>query len=102
MEPVNPLGPALRHAGHQYELWLRREEWHLYRGEPSGTSFRFFIIMKADRKPGPDKSADYFWLKKAREDVNVCGPFFANVWVTRDKFGPKRLTKDGPTSWSYR
>jgi hypothetical protein len=50
-------------------------------GRPFG-----FIIIKADRKPGPIKNGIFYRLKKAREDVNLCGPFFANLWVARDKF----------------
>jgi hypothetical protein len=74
MEALIPLGPELRHAGERYELWLRRNEWHLYRGEPNGTSFRFFIIIRADGLPGPEKSDDRYWLRKAREDVNPFSP----------------------------
>jgi hypothetical protein len=100
MEPVDPLGAVLHHAGHQYELWLRRDEWHLYRGQANGTSFRFFIIIKADRKPGPNGIEPSYWLKKAPEDVNVCGPFFANVWVARDKF--LKLTRGQTRSITHR
>ena len=56
MEPLDPLGPALHHAGHKYELWFRENKWHLYRGETNGTSFRFFLILKAEPRPGPDKN----------------------------------------------
>ena len=100
MEPVKPLGPELGHAGHRYELWLRRDEWHLYRGEPNGTTFRFFIIIKADRLPGPDKNGERYWLRSSAEDVKVCGPFFANVWVARDKF--LKLVKGETRSMTYR
>ena len=100
MEPLDPLGPILQHAGHQYELWLRRDEWHLYRGQPNGTSFRFFIIIRADRLPGPNKSGDCYCLKRAREDVKVCGPFFANLWVARDKF--VKLVNGETRSMTYR
>ena len=100
MEPLISLGPELRHAGHQYELWLRRNEWHLYRGEPNGTTFRFFIIIKADGLPGPEKSGDYYWLGRPCEDVNVCGPIFCNVWVARDKF--LKLVKGETRSMTYR
>jgi hypothetical protein len=98
----------VQHAGHNYELWLQRNEWFLYRGQSNGTSFRFFLIIKADRLPGPDKSVepgpdkngDCYCLKKAREDVNVCGPFFANCWVARDKF--VKLVKGESRSMTYR
>ena len=40
MEPIDPLGAILDHAGHRYELWLRRDEWHLYRGETTGIPFQ--------------------------------------------------------------
>jgi hypothetical protein len=107
MEPLDPLGPALRHDGHDYELWLQRDEWHLYRGQPNKTSFRFFLIIKADRrlspdetgKPGPDKNGDCYCLKKAHEDVNVCA-FFANQWVARDKF--LKLARGETKSMTYR
>jgi hypothetical protein len=81
MEPLGPLGLALRHAGHNYELWLQRNEWFLYRGEPNGTSFRFFIIIKADRLPGPDKSGEHYWLEKAYP-VFQFSPYFSKYhWV---------------------
>jgi hypothetical protein len=100
MEPLDPLGPALRHAGHEYELWLRRNEWHLYRGEPNGTSFRFFIIIRADGLPGPDKSGDCYGLRRSVENVNLCGPIFCNVSVARDKFF--KLVKGETRSMTYR
>jgi hypothetical protein len=100
MEPLDPLGPALRHASHAYELWLQRDEWHLYRGEPNGTSFRFFIIIKADRKPGSTETEATWWLMGIREEVNVCGSFFANVWVARNKF--VKLVKGETRSMTYR
>jgi hypothetical protein len=107
MEPVDPLGAVLHHASHNYDLWLQRDEWFLYRGEPNGTSFRFFLIIRADRKPEPGKRQPrpakiepQYWLKKACEDVNVCGPFFANVWVARDKF--LKLVKGETCSMTYR
>jgi hypothetical protein len=108
MEPVNPLGAVLRHAGQAYELWLQRNEWFLYRGQANGTSFRYFIIIRADGlpapdklgKPGPDKTEACYSLKKAQEDVNVCGPFFANCWVARDKF--LKLARGETRSMTYR
>ena len=42
---------SLRIDGHHYELWIRREVWFLYRGEFNGTSFRHFLILKADVVP---------------------------------------------------
>ena len=74
------------HAGHAYELWLQREGWHLYRGEPKGTSFRFFIILRAESLPVPAKNSADYWLRGLCDNVNVCGPFYANCWVARDKF----------------
>ena len=31
--PIDPLGPELRYRDHDYQLWLQRNEWFLYRGE---------------------------------------------------------------------
>jgi hypothetical protein len=100
MEPINPLGPELRHAGQEYELWLRRSAWHLYRGEPNGTSFRFFIIIKAEHKPGSGILEDCYYLRRPRENVNTCGPIFCNLWVARDKF--LKLAKGETRSMTYR
>jgi hypothetical protein len=102
VDPIDPLGPCLEHAGSRYELWIRRENWFLYRSEFNGTSFRHFIIIKAETKPGPDKNETCYWLSKAREDVNpnVCGPVYANCWVIRDKF--MKLSKGETNSMTYR
>ena len=100
MEPIDCLGTELRHAGHDYELWLRREEWHLYRGEANGTSFRFFIIIKADLLPGLGRIESSYYLRNPSEDVNVCGPIFCNVWVARDKF--LKLVRGETKSMTYR
>jgi hypothetical protein len=69
MEPIEQLGPHLRHAGHDYTLWLARDCWHLFRGEANGTSFRFFLIIRADPLPGPAESADCYCLRKPQADV---------------------------------
>jgi len=100
MDPIDRLGPNLQHAGHDYELWLQRVHWFLYRGEPNGTSFRFFVIIRADREPRPAKSEIQYRLKKANENVNVCGPFFCNQWVARDKF--LKLSRGETSSMKYR
>jgi hypothetical protein len=107
MDPIECLGPELQHDSHNYTLWLQRNEWFLYRGQPNGTSFRFFLIIKADRLPDPDKSAgsgpdkngDCYCLRRPKEDVNVCA-FFANQWVSRDKF--MKLAKGETKSMTYR
>jgi len=100
MDPIDRLGPNLQHAGHDYELWLQRDHWFLYRGEPNGTSFRFFVIIRADLEPRPAKSEIQYRLKKAIENVNVCGPFFCNQWVARDKF--LKLSRGETSSMKYR
>jgi hypothetical protein len=56
MDVIESLGDELRIDGHRYELWIRRDEWFLYRGEFNGTSFRHFVILKAEAIPRPDKS----------------------------------------------
>jgi hypothetical protein len=100
MDSIECLGNHLEVAGHRYELWLRRNEWHLYRGEHNGTSFRFFIIVRGEPVPGPDKTSERYGLKRPAEDVNVCGPIFCNVWVARDKF--LKLVKGKTRSMTYR
>jgi len=52
MDPIECLGTQLEHDGHNYELWLLRNEWHLYRGQPNGTDFYFFVIIRGEPKPG--------------------------------------------------
>jgi hypothetical protein len=101
MEPLE-LGPNLHYAGRQFELWLQRNRWFLYRSEFDGTSFRFFVIIRGDPKPGSTDTAPSWWLEGMREDVNpnVCGPFYANVWVSRDKF--MKLARGETRSMTYR
>jgi hypothetical protein len=100
MDPIDPLGTRLLYAGHQFELWLQRGEWFLYRSEFTGTSFRHFLIVRADREPRPDENEACYGLRGPVEDVNLCGPFFCNQWVARDKF--MKLVKAETQSMRYR
>src|SRR6516164_6236484 len=86
MDSIECLGTQLEHAGHAYTLWLQRNEWFLYCGHGNGTSFLFFIIIKADRKPGPVENGDCYWLKRPREHVNMCGPFYGASWLASSRF----------------
>jgi len=75
MDPIECLGTQLEHDGHNYELWLLRNEWHLYRGQPNGTDFYFFVIIRGEPKPGPAENEIHYRLSKALEDVNACAFF---------------------------
>jgi len=46
MEPINPLGTELHHAGERYELWLQRNEWFLYRGSSNERVSDFSLSSK--------------------------------------------------------
>jgi hypothetical protein len=98
MEPLE-LGPNLHYAGRQFEVWLQRDRWFLYRSEFDGTSFRFFLIIRGDPKPGSTDTAPSWWLEGIRENVNVCA-FYANQWVARDKF--LKLARGETRSMTYR
>jgi hypothetical protein len=42
--------------------------------------FDFSLLSRPIRKPGLTETEATWWLK------GICGPFFANLWVARDKF----------------
>jgi hypothetical protein len=97
LAPIKYLGAQLEHEGITYQLWMQRGEWHLYRGKaPSVGSFNHFLIIKADR---PESTGDY-QLPNPQAGVNVCGPFYANLWVARDKL--VKLAQGETRSMSYR
>jgi hypothetical protein len=77
-------GARLEYAGQEFELWIQRDRWFLYRSGFNGTSFRNFIIIKADRKPRLEENGQWYGLQEPRPGVNLC-EFYANQWVAREK-----------------
>jgi hypothetical protein len=77
-------GARLEYAGQEFELWIQRDRWFLYRSGFNGTSFINFIIIKADRKPRLEENGQWYGLQEPRPGVNLC-EFYANQWVAREK-----------------
>jgi hypothetical protein len=44
-------------------------------------------------QPGPDESGDCYWLKRPREHVNVCGPFYGASWLASSRFLFMRISR---------